>query len=97
MIARIFPYAALNYMCFEQYKRFFLNKDDSPKFPLARLLAGSLAGATSVFFTCMFLRSLFLTLFFFISFSFAFSPSFRHRIVDHLHCHFHLLSFHRPA
>jgi solute carrier family 25 protein 16 len=49
MLLRIFPYAALNFMCYEQYKRVlpaeYLGQ------PLQRLLAGSSAGATAVFFT----------------------------------------------
>jgi hypothetical protein len=58
-LLRIFPYAALNYMCYEQYKRILTNQQlyplscessrDLP--PLARLMAGSAAGLTSVLFT----------------------------------------------
>jgi len=58
-LLRIFPYAALNYMCYEQYKRFLTRQQlyplscqsstDLP--PVPRLLAGSAAGLTSVLFT----------------------------------------------
>lgn len=50
-LVRIFPYAALNYMCFEQYKRILITDNTNTNTHLQRLLAGSLAGATSVFFT----------------------------------------------
>jgi len=48
-LARIFPYAAIQYMSFEQY-RWLFNKKGEEK-PYTRFLAGACAGATSVFFT----------------------------------------------
>jgi len=51
MLIRIFPYAAINYMAYEQYKRIILPSDSSLYHPLSRLVAGSLAGATSVTLT----------------------------------------------
>jgi solute carrier family 25 protein 16 len=58
-LLRIFPYAALNYMCYEQYKRALCRQQIYPLScrsstdlpPLARLMAGSAAGLTSVLFT----------------------------------------------
>lgn len=49
-LARIFPYAAINFVMFEQIKR-YLVPDNVPVFPLARLVSGSLAGASAVFVT----------------------------------------------
>lgn len=50
-LSRIFPYAALNYMCFEQYKRILMGTRSQSESHMRRLLAGSLAGATSVTLT----------------------------------------------
>jgi len=50
MLARIFPYAAINYMMYEQFKR-LLVAPDARHPEISRLLAGSMAGVTSVLFT----------------------------------------------
>lgn len=50
-LLRIFPYAALNFMCFEQYKRLLHVDEKGGQQNMSRLLAGSMAGMTSVFFT----------------------------------------------
>jgi len=49
MCARIGPYAAINYSCYDQYKRLLSPWISSPA--LLKLLAGSLAGMTAVTFT----------------------------------------------
>ncbi|KAJ3340614.1 hypothetical protein HDU93_006729 [Gonapodya sp. JEL0774] len=49
-LLRIFPYAALKFMAFEQYKH-WLMPVVADETGLKHLLAGSLAGVTSVFFT----------------------------------------------
>ena len=56
-LARIFPYAALNYYCFEWYKRWIIGYTRSHHIEgitqqaLISVVAGSMAGTTSVFFT----------------------------------------------
>lgn len=50
MLARIFPYAGVNYMAYEQYKR-ILTPTKEQQSPFRKFLAGALAGATAVFFT----------------------------------------------
>ena len=56
-LARIFPYAALNYYCFEHYKRYIQHYARSHRIDgvaqqaLVSVVAGSMAGTTSVFFT----------------------------------------------
>ncbi|KNC48017.1 graves disease carrier protein [Thecamonas trahens ATCC 50062] len=51
-MVRIFPYAAVQFMSYEQYKRILLGGDDSPLTgstpPLVKLAAGALAGMSSV-------------------------------------------------
>ncbi|KAJ3370747.1 hypothetical protein GGF31_003769 [Allomyces arbusculus] len=49
-LIRIFPYAAVKFMAYEQYKHLIFPVDRRPT-PVQQLLAGSLAGVTSVFFT----------------------------------------------
>ena len=49
-LLRIFPYAAIKFLAYEQI-RFIIIKDKSQEVPLRRLVSGSLAGITSVFFT----------------------------------------------
>ncbi|GMM44326.1 coenzyme A transporter [Pichia kluyveri] len=49
-LLRIFPYAAIKFVAYEQY-RSFLIPDSSYETASRRLLAGSLAGISSVFFT----------------------------------------------
>ncbi|KAI9219315.1 mitochondrial carrier domain-containing protein [Blastocladiella britannica] len=49
-LLRIFPYAAIKFMANEQYKHLIF-PTATPPTPLHSLLAGSLAGVTSVFFT----------------------------------------------
>ncbi|ORZ35764.1 mitochondrial carrier domain-containing protein, partial [Catenaria anguillulae PL171] len=49
-LIRIFPYAAIKFMAFEQYKHVIFPKEGRAG-PGHQLLAGSLAGVTSVFFT----------------------------------------------
>lgn len=49
-LARIFPYAALKFMAYEQYKALLMPRQDCET-GLRRLVAGSLAGVTSVFAT----------------------------------------------
>ena len=49
-ILRIFPYAGSNYLAYEQI-RAILIPSNNHETPLRRLLSGSLAGVTSVFFT----------------------------------------------
>lgn len=56
-LLRIFPYAALNFYCFDRYKRIILSWRESTHIQglseqaMTSVLAGSAAGATSVFFT----------------------------------------------
>ncbi|KAF9113988.1 hypothetical protein BGX27_000381 [Mortierella sp. AM989] len=49
-ILRIFPYAAIKFMAYEQYRSLLMpsRRDESP---YKKLVAGSMAGVTSVFFT----------------------------------------------
>ena len=49
-LLRIFPYAAIKFLAYEQIRSVVI-KDRSQETPLRRLLSGSLAGITSVFFT----------------------------------------------
>eukprot|EP00742_Colponemidia_sp_Colp-10_P008646 GILJ01009379.1.p1 GENE.GILJ01009379.1~~GILJ01009379.1.p1 ORF type:complete len:313 (-),score=19.96 GILJ01009379.1:53-991(-) len=53
MMARIMPYAALQYMTFDQYKRLLRPSDSQSEDvgKVRRFIAGSMAGATSVLFT----------------------------------------------
>ncbi|KAI8601833.1 mitochondrial carrier domain-containing protein [Dissophora ornata] len=49
-VLRIFPYAAIKFMAYEQYRSLLMptRKDETP---YKKLVAGSMAGVTSVFFT----------------------------------------------
>lgn len=49
-LLRIFPYAAIKFVAYEQIRAVFI-KDRGQETPLRRLASGSLAGVTSVFFT----------------------------------------------
>ena len=49
-LLRIFPYAAIKFLAYEQVRAAFI-KDHTQETPLRRLASGSLAGVTSVFFT----------------------------------------------
>jgi len=49
-LLRIFPYAAIKFLAYEQIRSVII-KDKTQEVPLRRLLSGSLAGITSVFFT----------------------------------------------
>jgi len=49
-LLRIFPYAAIKFLAYEQIRAVII-KDKTQEVPLRRLLSGSLAGITSVFFT----------------------------------------------
>ncbi|MCJ1477668.1 hypothetical protein MMC13_006341 [Lambiella insularis] len=49
-LLRIFPYAAIRFLAYEQIRSVII-KNSSQETPLRRLLSGSLAGITSVFFT----------------------------------------------
>lgn len=49
-LLRIFPYAAIKFMSYEQYKA-ILMPTKADETPLRRLMSGSLAGITTVFFT----------------------------------------------
>lgn len=49
-LLRIFPYAAIKFVCYEQIRTILIPKDEYET-AARRLLAGSLAGVTSVFFT----------------------------------------------
>ncbi|KJE88957.1 solute carrier family 25 [Capsaspora owczarzaki ATCC 30864] len=51
MMARIFPYAAIQFMSYEQYKKLLKSYFNGRESPVHRLLAGSLAGVTCVTFT----------------------------------------------
>lgn len=49
-VLRVFPYAGIKFLAYEQIRAFFIpNKEHET--PIRRLVSGSLAGATSVFFT----------------------------------------------
>jgi solute carrier family 25 protein 16 len=51
-LTRIFPYAALNFTAFEQFKRHILRPEDlAADWPWRKLIAGSLAGTVSVTLT----------------------------------------------
>ncbi|MCJ1252307.1 hypothetical protein MMC24_000112 [Lignoscripta atroalba] len=49
-LLRIFPYAAIKFLAYEQIRAVVI-KDKSQETPFRRLISGSLAGITSVFFT----------------------------------------------
>ena len=49
-LLRIFPYAAIKFLAYEQIRSFVI-RDHSQETPVRRLVSGSLAGITSVFFT----------------------------------------------
>ncbi|OWB83952.1 hypothetical protein B5S33_g2588 [[Candida] boidinii] len=49
-LLRIFPYAAIKFVCYEQLRTVLIPRDEFETAP-RRLLAGSLAGVLSVFFT----------------------------------------------
>ena len=49
-ILRIFPYAAIKFLAYEQVRAVMIRGPDQET-PIRRLLSGSLAGVTSVFFT----------------------------------------------
>lgn len=49
-ILRIFPYAAIKFLAYEQIRSVIIHSPEQET-PLRRLLSGSLAGVTSVFFT----------------------------------------------
>ncbi|KAK0751124.1 mitochondrial carrier protein LEU5 [Schizothecium vesticola] len=49
-LLRIFPYAAIKFLAYEQIRAAIIHKKEHET-PLRRLLSGSLAGVTSVFFT----------------------------------------------
>ncbi|MCJ1401964.1 hypothetical protein MMC11_005181 [Xylographa trunciseda] len=49
-LLRIFPYAAIKFLAYEQIRSVII-KDKSQETPIRRLVSGSLAGITSVFFT----------------------------------------------
>lgn len=49
-LIRIFPYAAIKFLAYEQVRAVFIHGPDQET-PIRRLLSGSLAGVTSVFFT----------------------------------------------
>jgi len=49
-LLRIFPYAAIKFLAYEQVRAVIIHSPDQET-PLRRLLSGSLAGVTSVFFT----------------------------------------------
>lgn len=49
-ILRIFPYAAIKFIAYEQIRAVIIHSPDHET-PIRRLLSGSLAGVTSVFFT----------------------------------------------
>jgi hypothetical protein len=63
MILRVFPYAALNYMCYEQYKALIIGTDPKQikEHPLARQLAGALAGTKCLFAAFHFFGLVFLS------------------------------------
>lgn len=49
-LLRIFPYAGIKFLAYEQFRAIIIT-DPARETPLRRLLSGSLAGVTSVFFT----------------------------------------------
>lgn len=49
-LLRIFPYAAIKFLTYEQIRALLINSP-AQETPIRRLLSGSLAGVTSVFFT----------------------------------------------
>lgn len=49
-LLRVFPYAAVKFLAYEQIRSFIIPRKEHET-PLRRLLSGSLAGVTSVFFT----------------------------------------------
>ncbi|RFU23727.1 hypothetical protein B7463_g12613, partial [Scytalidium lignicola] len=49
-LLRIFPYAAIKFLAYEQIRNFII-PDHNHETPFRRLISGSLAGVTSVFFT----------------------------------------------
>lgn len=49
-LLRVFPYAGIKFLAYEQIRAFFI-PDKDHETPVRRLVSGSLAGATSVFFT----------------------------------------------
>lgn len=49
-VLRVFPYAGIKFLAYEQIRSIIIPKKDYET-PVRRLLSGSLAGATSVFFT----------------------------------------------
>lgn len=49
-LLRIFPYAAIKFLAYEQVRAAVI-KDDSQETPVRRFLSGSIAGSISVFFT----------------------------------------------
>lgn len=49
-LLRIFPYAAIKFLAYEQIRAFFIHSKEQET-PFRRLISGSLAGITSVFFT----------------------------------------------
>jgi solute carrier family 25 (mitochondrial carrier protein), member 16 len=49
-ILRIFPYAAIKFVAYEQIRNVIIHRKDQET-PFRRLISGSLAGVTSVFFT----------------------------------------------
>lgn len=49
-VLRVFPYAGIKFLAYEQIRSIIIPKRDYET-PVRRLLSGSLAGATSVFFT----------------------------------------------
>lgn len=50
-LLRILPYSGINFTAYEQYKKLLLPPDSNKVHPFMRILAGSLAGTTSVFLT----------------------------------------------
>ncbi len=51
MMVRVFPYAAIQFMCFEQYKRLLKPYFSQEHLHFSKLLAGSMTGVTAVTFT----------------------------------------------
>ncbi len=49
-LVRVFPYAAIKFLAYEQIRSFIIPRREHET-PIRRLLSGSLAGVTSVFFT----------------------------------------------
>src|ERR1039458_7748572 len=49
-ILRIFPYAAIKFLAYEQIRAVIIHSPEHET-PIRRLLSGSMAGVTSVFFT----------------------------------------------